>query len=220
MEHAFGLDIPLTLAEVCHPRRTAVLIYDMQVGIVSQISDGDQVVARVKQVLQAARDGGYRVFFTRHMSLPNEVAGVTQLRTAMAWQHVDRVERVKPAFLRDTPGFQIAPELTPLPTDGVIDKITMSAFVGTPLDIAFCDCGINSFVIAGIALEVGIEPTVRHGMDLGYIPVIVSDACGYGNRAAAERSLATLAFAGGSLQSDSATVAAILRGSAAPGMRS
>ena len=210
MEHAFGLDIPLTLAEVCHPRRTAVLVYDMQVGIVSQISDGHQVVERVRSVLQAAREGGYRVFFTRHMSLPNEVAGVTQLRTAMAWQRVEHVDQVKPAFLRDTPGFQIAPEIAPLASEGVIDKITMSAFVGTPLDIALRDCGINSFVIAGIALEVGIEPTVRHGMDLGYIPVIVSDACGYGNRAAAERSLSALAFAGGSLQSDSATVIAVL----------
>jgi len=211
MEHAFGLGIPLTLAEVCHPRRTAVLVYDMQVGIVSQIANGRQVVERVRSVLKAAREGGYRVFFTRHMSLPNEVAGVTQLRTAMAWQHVDRVDRVKPAFLRDTPGFQITPELAPLPTEGVIDKITMSAFVATPLDIALRDCGINSFVIAGIALEIGIEPTVRHGLDLGYIPVVVSDACGYGHQAAAERSLATLAFAGGSLQTDSATVVELLR---------
>jgi len=217
MEHAFGLDIPLSLSEVCHPRRTAVLIYDMQVGIVSQISDGHQVVERVRSVLQAAREGSYRVFFTRHMSLPNEVAGVTQLRTAMAWQRVNRVDQVKPAFLRDTPGFQIAPEIAPLPSEGVIDKITMSAFAGTPLDIALRDCGINSFVIAGIALEVGIEPTVRHGMDLGYIPVVVSDACGYGNQAAAERSLAALAFAGGSLQSDRATVIEILSGSPARG---
>jgi len=218
MEHAFGLEIPLALAEVCHPRRTAVLIYDMQVGIVSQISDGRQVVERVRSVLQAAREGGYRVFFTRHMSLPNEVAGVAQLRTAMAWQRVDHVDQLKPAFLRDTPGFQIAPEIAPLASEGVIDKIAMSAFVGTPLDIAFRDCGINSFVIAGIAVEVGIEPTVRHGMDLGYIPVIVSDACGCGNRAAAERSLAALVFAGGSLQSDRATVVEILRGSPAPGV--
>jgi nicotinamidase-related amidase len=218
MERGFGLDIPITLAEVCHPQRTAVLIYDMQVGIVSQISDGPKIVGQVRAVLQAAREGGYRVFFTRHMSLPNEVAGVTQLRTAMAWQHLDRVDRVRPPFLRDTPGFQIVSELAPLPSEGVIDKITMSAFVGTPLDIALRDCGINSFIIGGIALEVGIEPTVRHGMDLGYIPVIVADACGCGNRTAAERSLAALAFAGGSLQSDSVTVIGIFRGSPAQGI--
>src|SRR5215467_9399064 len=113
MERAFGLEIPLTLHEVCHPRHTALIVYDMQAGIVSQIADGRQVVERVSGVLKAAREGGYRVFFTRHMSLPNEVAGVTQLRTAMAWQHVDRVENVRPAFLRDTPGFQIATEIAP-----------------------------------------------------------------------------------------------------------
>jgi nicotinamidase-related amidase len=211
MEHAFGLDIPLTLAEVCHPQRTALIVYDMQVGIVSQIADGHQVVERVRGVLEAARSGGYRVFFTRHMSLPNEVAGVIQLRTAMAWQHVDHVDEVKPAFLRDTPGFQIASEIPPLASEGVIDKITMSAFEGTFLDIAFRDCGINSFVIAGIALEVGVEPTVRQGMDLGYIPVLVRDACGHGNSAAAQRSLAALAFAGGSIQCDCAAINEVLR---------
>jgi biuret amidohydrolase len=211
MERAFGLDIPLTLGEVCHPHRTALIVYDVQVGIVSQIADGPQVVERVRGVLEAAREGGYRVFFTRHMSLPNEVAGVLQLRTAMAWQRVDRVDLVKPAFLRDTPGFQITPEIAPLPTEGVIDKITMSAFEGTFLNIALRDCGINSFVIVGIALEVGIEPTVRHGMDLSYIPVVVKDAYGYGNSAAADRSLSTLAFAGGSIQCDCAAVIEVLR---------
>jgi biuret amidohydrolase len=93
----------------------------------------------------------------------------------------------------------------------VIDKITMSAFEGTFLNIAFRDCGINSFVIVGIALEVGIEPTVRHGMDLSYIPVVVTDAYGYGNSAAADRSLATLAFAGGSIQCDCAAVIEVFR---------
>jgi len=152
------------------------------------------------------------VFFTRHMSLPKEVAGVTQLRNAMEWQRVDTVEKVRPPFLREAPGFPIVSEVVPLPTEAVIDKITMSAFAGTYLDIALRDCGINSFVIVGIALQVGIEPTVRHAMDLGYIPVIVTDACGYGNREAAERSLATLKFTGGSLQTDSTVLIEILRG--------
>ena len=143
MERGFGLEIPLTLAEVCHPQRTGVIVYDMQVGVVSQVSDGPKVVKRVSSVLEAARKGGYRVFFTRHMSLPNEVAGVTQLRTAMAWQRVDTVDKVKPPFLREAPGFQIAREIAALPGEAVIDKITMSAFAGTYLDIALRDCGIN-----------------------------------------------------------------------------
>jgi biuret amidohydrolase len=57
---------------------------------------------------------------------------------------------------------------------------------------------------------VGIEPTVRHATDLGYLPLVVTDACGHGDAAAAERSLAALAFAGGSLQTDRATLRALL----------
>lgn len=206
VERIFGLEIPTSLAEVCHPRRTALVVYDMQVGIVSQVPESPVIVDRISRILAVARPAGYRVFFTRHMSLPKEIAGVTQLRTAMAWERVSHVAQVKPAFPRDSPQFQIVPALTPRLEDAVFDKITMSAFEGTPLDIAFRDCGINSFVIVGIALEVGIEPTVRHGTDLGYIPIVVADACGHGNATAAERSLASLAFAGDSLQTDSATI--------------
>ena len=49
---------------------------------------------------------------------------------------------------------------------------------GTPLDLALRDCGIVAVAIVGVALEVDIEPTVRHAADLGYIPVLVSDTIG------------------------------------------
>ncbi len=217
MERVFGLDIPGPLEEVCDPTRTALIVYDMQAGIVPQLPDGAAIVARVVRVREAARDAGLRIFYTRHMSLPNEVAGVTQLRTAMAWQRRTRVADVKPAFPRDSPQFQITPELTPSASEAIFDKISMSAFVGTPLDMALRDCGINAFAIVGIALEIGIEPTVRHATDLGYIPIIVSDACGSRDKPAAERSLANLAFAGGSLQTNVESICAVLARSQARG---
>jgi nicotinamidase-related amidase len=211
MDRAFGLDIPGALDEICHPSRTALIVYDMQVGIVSQLPTGPVVVERVRQLLDAARDGRFRVFFTRHMSLPNEVAGVSQLRRAKTWQRVDHAEDTKPAFPRDSPQFEITPEIAPLPSEAVVDKITMSAFAGTYLDIAFRDCGINSLVICGIALEVGIEPTVRHATDLGYIPIVVVDACGFGDAAAAERTRSGLAFGGEAVQADVDTIGALFR---------
>jgi nicotinamidase-related amidase len=121
---------------------------------------------------------------------------------AMAWQRVKSVNDVKPWFLRDSPGFHLIPELNPLPSEAIFDKIAMSAFEGTPLDIALRDCGIDAFAIIGIAMEIGIEPTVRQGTDLGYIPVVVKDACGFGHGDAAARSLASLEFAGDALLSD------------------
>ena len=211
MDHAFGVDVPETLPEICCPDRLALVVYDMQVGIVPQLPDGRDVVRAVAGLLDAARTGGYRVFFTRHMSLPNEVAGMTQLRRAKGWQGVDRAADTRPAFPRDSQQFQIVPEIAPLPSEAIVDKITMSAFVGTYLDIALRDCGINSFAIVGIALEVGIAPTARHATDLGYIPVVVRDACGFGDAAAAERELAGFAFAGDVRLTESGEISELFR---------
>src|SRR5262249_19208364 len=210
MERAYGLEIPQNLADACNPRRTALLVYDMQVGIIRQIRGGEDIVARVKELLGIVRAAGLRVFFMRHVSLPKEASGVFQLRMAMVWQRVSTVAEVKPWFLRDSPGFELVPELKPLPTEVIFDKITMSAFEGTPLDIALRDCGINSFIIAGVATEIGIEPTVRHGADLGYIPIVVTDACGGGHADAADRALASIRFIGDAILTGIATIRDIL----------
>src|SRR5215510_10851419 len=209
---AYGLDIPRTLPDLCNPRRMALLVYDMQVGILSQIKNGAEITTRVLKVLRAARERGIRVIFFRHMSLPKELMGVFQLRMAMAWQRVKTVGQVTPWFLRDSPSFQLVPEVAPLPTEVVFDKITMSAFEGTPLDIVLRDCGINAFAIVGVAMEVGIEPTARHAADLGYIPVIVTDACGAGNEEAAQRSMACVEYSGDAVFTDVETICNVLTG--------
>jgi biuret amidohydrolase len=210
MHYRRNLPIPDTVADACDPDRLALIVYDMQVGVVDQLDDGPQVTERVRQVLEAARRAGVRVFFTRHMSLPVELMGIAQLRAAMAWQRKDRVEDVVSPFLRDSPEFEIAPELAPLASEAVFDKLSMSAFEGTPLEFALRDAQVTAFAIVGIAIEVGLEPTVRHGADLGLIPVVVTDACGAGNASAAKRSLEVLAFAGDAILTDVSTVTGLL----------
>jgi nicotinamidase-related amidase len=210
MENAFGLSIPRTLAEACDPSRMALLVYDMQAGVLGQISDAAEIIERVGRVVDSARTGGFRIVYLRHYFLPTEMAGVSALRMAMAWQRVQTVAEVQPFLLRDTPGFELVPELAPKPSELVLDKIAMSAFTGTPLDVVLRDCGVDSYAICGVATEVGIEPTVRHSLDLGYFPVLVTDACGAGHGPAAQRALQTLEFAGGSLQTDTATICAAM----------
>jgi len=211
MQRAFGLVIPQTLEELCDPARLALVVYDMQVGIMRQLPNAAEYTARVIDVLEAARAGGYRVIFTRHTSMPLELSGVAQLRMAMAWQRVDDVANVRPAFPPDAAQTQLIPELAPRPSEAVFDKITMSAFEGTPLDIVLRDCGIVAVALVGVALEVGIEPTARHAADLGYRPIVVVDACGGRDQAARERSVAGLAFAGDSILTDTATLCKTLR---------
>jgi len=189
----------------------ALLVYDMQVGICSQVKAADQIVTRISGLLAAARSRGMRVVFTRHLSLPKTWMGAMQYRTAMTWQRKDEPDSVAPWFLRDAPGFQIVPELMPTPEEAIFDKITMSAFEGTPLAIALRDCGIMSIAIAGIATEVGIEPTARHAADLCFIPVIIADACGAGDEAAAQRSIEALRFAGDAIITDTEAFTDLLK---------
>jgi biuret amidohydrolase len=217
MKKAFGLEIPHTLEAVCDPRRMALLIYDMQVGIAGQLPHGSEITASVREVLSAAREGGFCVFFSRHTSLPKELMGISQLRQAMAWQRAERVEDVVSPFPPQAPQTQIVPELSPLSSEAVCDKIAMSAFEGTFLNVALRDLGMSSFAICGIATEVGIEPTVRHGADLGYVPVVIEDACGAGDKEAGRRSLESLRFAGDAIFTDAATIGPLLRKGVASG---
>src|SRR6516164_10545448 len=210
MKQAFEIEIPRTLEDVCNARHLALLVYDMQVGIKRQVKEGEVVTAKIREILEAARTAKIRVFFTRHMSLPKELMGAFQFRMAMTWQRVDDPEKVQPWFLRDTPGFAIVPDLAPLPSEAIFDKLAMSAFEGTPLNFALRDCGISAIAIAGIATEIGIEPTARHAADLGFIPVIIADACGAGHPKAAERSLASLSFAGDALITNVAQFSALM----------
>jgi biuret amidohydrolase len=209
--HAGSRGIPRSLEQACHPARMALLVYDMQAGIVTQLPNGPEILARVRGILEAAREGGFPVFFSRHMSLPKELMGTFQLRQQMAWQRVESVEEVRAPFPREAPQTRIVPELEPLESEAVSDKIAMSAFEGTFLNIALRDLGIDCFAICGIATEIGIEPTVRHGADLGYVPVVIADACGAGNEEEAARSLDLLRFAGDAILTDTATITPLLR---------
>jgi len=210
MDRFNDLDIPESLDDALQPSTLALVVYDMQVGILGQLADGDRVLANVLRVLAAARERRVRTIFLRHYSMPMALAGVFQLRQAKVWQRKERASETRPLIPHGAPGFELAPELEPQESEAVIDKITMSAFEGTPLDIVLRDCGVRAYLIVGVALEVGIEPTVRHSADLGYIPIVVRDACGAGDAAAGQRALEALTFAGDALVADTDAVTAAL----------
>ncbi len=97
-----------------------------------------------------------------------------------------------PLITQGSSAWQIVSELQPRENEVLIDKITMSAFESTFLTLALRDAQVQAFIIAGIAMEVGIEPTVRHGADMNFIPIVALDACGSKTPEAMGRSLATL----------------------------
>lgn len=206
-----GVAIPQTLEDLADPGRTALLVYDMQVGIASQLKDAAAVIAAVAQALETARAAGMRIAYCRHLSAPTAWMGAFQARTGMAWQRRKEPDQVRPWFLRDTPPFEIVPELAPRLEDFVFDKLGMSAFEGTPLQFVLRDCGLTGLAIVGAATEIGVEPTVRHAADLGIVPVLIEDALGAGDAEAGERAMASMRFMGDALFTDRAGFSAALK---------
>jgi nicotinamidase-related amidase len=128
----------------------------------------------------------------------------------MAWQRTDDLSIVKQWFPRGAQASEIVPHLAPHDSDLIIEKFAMSDFEGTALSFALRDSGVVGLAIAGIALEIGIEPTVRHATDLGFLPIIITDACGFGDRDAADRAMATIRFIGEAVLIDVATFTSLL----------
>jgi nicotinamidase-related amidase len=211
MQRAFGVDVPDTVAEMCRPGAAAVLVYDAQAGILPHVKDRDTLVGRMREILDGARAAGVPVFYVRHVSLPPTHLGVGALRTAMAWQRKDRAADVTTAFPPDAAHTAIVDELAPVEGEPVFDKLGMSALVGTPLEAALRDRGVTTLVLIGAVLEIGIEPTARHAADLGFLPVVVDDACGIVEEDAAQRSLASLDYSLLSYRATTADVVAAFR---------
>ena len=70
MTKSTNVQVPSSLEEILRPESCALVVYDMQVGILSQLPHGPDVLAKVLEVLEIARGHSFRIFFMRHMSLP------------------------------------------------------------------------------------------------------------------------------------------------------
>ena len=130
----------------------------------------------------------------------------------MIWQGLTDPLKIRPMMTQGSAACEIVPDLPPREDEVVIDKITMSAFEGTFLNIAMRDAQLESFVVAGIALEIGIEPTVRQSLDLNYVPIVVTDACGSKTPELKESSLPTLKETGEILTFTTAEVISAMEG--------
>jgi biuret amidohydrolase len=210
MQEFAGVTLPASLEEIISPQNSALIVYDTQAAITVQIPNGREICPAGEPT------AGCRPGFGRaHIFHPSYVTA-QEFDGSVSRPEGDGVAaggldgESETHVSADSPAFQIVPEIAPLLNEGIVDKITMSAFEGTYLEIALRDCGIRSFLIAGVALEIGIDPTRRQGADLGFGPILVHDACGFGNQEAANHSLASLRHMGDTIVTDVDSVSNLL----------
>ena len=182
------------------PGRAAVLALHWQVNVIkpegffgamlSEPVASSGVIDRAVSFHEAARSAGLRVFFTRFVIPEGEGALVRNTDFMRA------VGEAQEAFRPEAPGAQLIPEMLPLAQqDHVAGNQKLSGLAGSDLPDVLRARGIDTIFVTGVATNLTVEQTARHGTDLGFIVHPVSDCVAAATEQAHAASLASLDLA-------------------------
>jgi nicotinamidase-related amidase len=96
------------------------------------------------------------------------------------------------ALVRNTTAVEIVDEVAPGPDDVIVDHTGTSAFGGGELERLLQTRGIDTVVIAGVAINIVVDSTARDGSNRGHVVYVLADCCSAGDDSTHDASLATL----------------------------
>lgn len=142
--------------ESSHAKRSALLIIDMQVGLLhgpDRAFEGETVVSNINALIAQARSRSMPVIAIRHTGPASS------------------------PIAAGSPLWQLAPELAVDPVrDLILDKTRPSCFFGTGLHALLEERGIAELIVSGMKTQYCIDSTCRAAADLGFSVVLVKDA--------------------------------------------
>lgn len=182
------------------PLRAAVLALHWQVNVIkpegffgAMLADPvarSGVIDRAVRFHATARAAGIPLMFTR-FTVPE---GEGQLVRNTGF--MTAVGEAQQAFRPDAAGARLIPEMAELADDAtVVDNQKLSGLAGNDLGHRLAERGIDTLLVTGVATNLTVEQTARHGTDLGFTVHVIGDCVTAADEAAHQASLANLELA-------------------------
>lgn len=152
------------------PKKQALLVMDVQNGIVSRFAGVGGAIKPFTEAVAAARQAGVPVMFVRvafRKGFP-EVSARNKSFSAI---------RSGGGLGIDPASSEVHAAVAPRPDEPVITKLRVSAFAGSDLEVLLRAQEINTLVLSGIATSGVVLSTLREAADRDYGLVVLSDAC-------------------------------------------
>lgn len=159
-------------AENFDPARMALLVMDVQQGVVGRFAgdDPERLLQPLCRAVAAARAAGVMVVYVRIGFRPGapEISANNRRFAALA---------AAGGFALDDEATQIHPVVAPRPDDPVVIKKRVSAFAGSDLELLLRGGQIDTLVLTGIATSGVVLSTLREAADRDYQLIVLSDCC-------------------------------------------
>ncbi|PLS08367.1 cysteine hydrolase family protein [Neobacillus cucumis] len=151
-------------------KKSALLVMDLQNGIVSRFAENADVLHPFQKAIEAARQNHIPVIFIRVGFSEGYPEVSPQNKAFLA------ISKNGGMTISDS-ATQIHESIQPKPNEPVITKYRFSAFAGSNLEVILRSQQINTLVLCGISTSGVVLSTLREAGDKDFAMTVLSDAC-------------------------------------------